>query len=706
MTLLIESWSQTAWAHLWQVTVLIVAVAMVVRLAARSRPHLAHGLWLIVLVKCITPPLLCSTLGVFCWIPALTSNQTVLPTRWTQVDIATTDSPSPETRTAREPVATEPHASRIAGDLAATLTLAGRRPRLTTCLFGVWLLGTVAALAVTGAGLVAGFLRLRRVGTAADPLLDELAGALAQRLGLRRRVPVVVTDSQFGPAVCGLLRPVVLVPETIARCKTPQELEPILAHELIHVRRGDLWVGLLATLVRALWWFHPLVWWAVRSASREAERCCDEAVLAQLACSPARYARSLLDVLERKRMLKPLAMFPGVRAVELTSKRLERIMRLGHGSHKRSPWWCWAVIALAAAVTLPGAAFDLSAEEPSGLSGAQAIGAGASDVTNMTASFDGPATAPAARPNENPATQDAPPGRGSRRIAVDARWIAAPTTMIDALEVRWARLEEVCPAASEDPLAGLSDKALGESRTTSEEPAGTARSFRVRNVPLRLAILEDEEVEHLLDDMRRLADADLQRQRRGTVWQQVGRLVGYTSSPRVRERVSVIQAPRVTVLDGQKCAINDLSQSPFVVSVQRIRGPFAEALQPVIQVIDEGLKLQLQPQVSDNDSVQLDCELTWSRILDVDTFTFDLEGDNGATIQIPDVEVTRLKAAARVPAGETLLIGGLDGRDRDGGSQSMLIMLRPTEIGPQTTAEQAESSSPSTASEEHSDLDT
>ena len=104
-----------------------------------------------------------------------------------------------------------------------------------------------------------------------------------------------------------------ILPLDLVRDKSPAELEPLLAHELIHIRRGDLWVGLLQTLAQILWWFHPLVAMASRVLSREAERCCDEAVIAHLGCEPAAYARSLIDVLALKKQLQPVPACPGVR---------------------------------------------------------------------------------------------------------------------------------------------------------------------------------------------------------------------------------------------------------------------------------------------------------------------------------------------------------------------------------------------------------
>src|SRR5262245_1974592 len=65
---LANSWAQVAWAHSWQVTLLIALVGLVLRLVGQNRPHLACALWLVVLLKCITPPILSSPSGIFCWL--------------------------------------------------------------------------------------------------------------------------------------------------------------------------------------------------------------------------------------------------------------------------------------------------------------------------------------------------------------------------------------------------------------------------------------------------------------------------------------------------------------------------------------------------------------------------------------------------------------------------------------------------------------
>ena len=57
-----------ALTQLWQITLLILVVAAVSRWLSPRRPHLSHLLWLVVLLKCVTPPLWTSPGGVFCWL--------------------------------------------------------------------------------------------------------------------------------------------------------------------------------------------------------------------------------------------------------------------------------------------------------------------------------------------------------------------------------------------------------------------------------------------------------------------------------------------------------------------------------------------------------------------------------------------------------------------------------------------------------------
>jgi hypothetical protein len=169
-----------------------------------------------------------------------------------------------------------------------------------------------------------------------------------------------VTSQPIGPAVFGFVRPVVVLPSSLLQDRSPG-LTPILSHELIHIRRGDPFFAVIQVLAQCVWWFHPLIWWANREASRERERACDEEVLAKLKLDPAAYGQCLVDILRMKQRLRPVLAFPGVRAIEVTTRRLEHIMQPEPRFHLRTPRRCWATALVAAFVALPGAGLALDA---------------------------------------------------------------------------------------------------------------------------------------------------------------------------------------------------------------------------------------------------------------------------------------------------------------------------------------------------------
>ena len=405
------TFSALAVAQLWQVTTLIVIVALVNHWLSRKRPHLAHVLWLVVLAKCLTPPLWSSTGGVFCWLQQehrVEPQVTQFDGEWQAVEwqeLLVADSAADHWESAGDSsYAGVPLSNAEAADLlehdAASLDV-----DWPTALAASWLTSVSVVLFVVAVRWWLFWRRLKRAPRRECPELEAQLAELARQLGVRR-IRLLVTESRIGPAVVGLFRKTILLPAIVVDrlaapvgriklCADPamrgpdvvsteqlaeqdegepcrngaepgpaySSLLPILAHELLHVRRGDLWVGLLQTLAQAVWWFHPLVWWVGRLTNREAERCCDEEVLAELKCDPAAYARSLLDVLELKSQLAPVPVFPGVRPVDVTSQRLERIMTLGQGCRRRTPWWCWLIALGTAALTLPGAAFVVSAQD-------------------------------------------------------------------------------------------------------------------------------------------------------------------------------------------------------------------------------------------------------------------------------------------------------------------------------------------------------
>ncbi len=340
----------------WQVAVVGLIVWIIVAGVASDRPHLAHALWALVLLKCVTPPVWSSPTSPFSWSHASDVETVEIETKPSSeaiVDPVIARVPAARQRTenlipvasSRPPPAATPH---------------WRFPSARTSQAGIWVLGVFACLMITIIRF-ATLLRLVRCQSIATPegLITHVR-SLARTLGMSDRVRVRVLDAQIGPAVTGYWRPTILLPQSIVSGKNVSELVPLLAHELIHIRRGDLYWAALQTIAKACLWFHPVVWLASRQVDRESERCCDEETIASLGCAPYAYARMLMDVLEAKHRLREIPALPGVRPVDVTAKRLERIMRFGNGDrngiHSRRPWWTTTILLLGAIVILPGAA--------------------------------------------------------------------------------------------------------------------------------------------------------------------------------------------------------------------------------------------------------------------------------------------------------------------------------------------------------------
>lgn len=356
-----------AFSQAWQVTALILSVLLTTRVATRNRPHLAYMLWLVVLVKCVTPPVWSSPTGAFSWLQTVIHSETTEAAHIDEprigIDIDFVEDPLPPVDDvvvrlqplAFEVAATDLAVRQLSDDDSATNPV--------WVFVAIWCGGVVLAILITAYRWAKCIWKLWRSPAIESPELELLVAKLARKLRVKRRVKLLVTTSRVGPAVMGLLRPLIVLPEVVVRNKQPVDLEAILAHELIHVRRGDLLLGLLQVCAKAVWWFYPLVLWVSRLATREAERCCDEEVIGELGCDPKRYAHSLLEVLELKRTLYTVPASPGMKPVEVTSQRLERIMKLGQGCHRQTPRSCWVIMLVLAAAVLPGAAFIAADDE-------------------------------------------------------------------------------------------------------------------------------------------------------------------------------------------------------------------------------------------------------------------------------------------------------------------------------------------------------
>ena len=174
-------------------------------------------------------------------------------------------------------------------------------------LFVAWTLG-----AGVSAGRIVVLLRVTRQWVAgshplADERLQEWVESQASRLRLKRLPNLRVTEKISVPLVTGTFRPVLLLPSRATESFTPEELEMALAHELAHLRRRDLWMALVPALAHALFFFHPLAWWAYREWKLSAEAACDADALRITGAPTTEYGHLLMKLVRSQRETHPLA---------------------------------------------------------------------------------------------------------------------------------------------------------------------------------------------------------------------------------------------------------------------------------------------------------------------------------------------------------------------------------------------------------------
>jgi beta-lactamase regulating signal transducer with metallopeptidase domain len=165
-------------------------------------------------------------------------------------------------------------------------------------LFLLWAVGACVAMVRLGFGIW----NLRQMRRSCTPVvLTELDPALRQTVKqvlASNSVTLATSDSVRVPAAIGFWKQTIVLPAWALRELPPEDLNVILLHEFAHLRRGDGWTNLIQKIVRALFFFHPAVWWIETRLSVEREMACDDAVLAETA-NPRGYATCLVSLLEK-----------------------------------------------------------------------------------------------------------------------------------------------------------------------------------------------------------------------------------------------------------------------------------------------------------------------------------------------------------------------------------------------------------------------
>ncbi len=177
--------------------------------------------------------------------------------------------------------------------VAATAAEAGSTPASwKLALFALWLAGVLVQAMLAWHQWLEARAVMRSSLPLNDPALRAACARQAKAMGLRRCPSLRVSPAIGSPQVTGLWRTTVLLPTH--QSLSAEESALALAHELAHLRRGDLWMGWVPAVAQRLFFFHPLVTWGMREYALHREAACDAQVVQHHDAAPQDYGRLLL----------------------------------------------------------------------------------------------------------------------------------------------------------------------------------------------------------------------------------------------------------------------------------------------------------------------------------------------------------------------------------------------------------------------------
>ncbi len=171
----------------------------------------------------------------------------------------------------------------------------------------------------------------------ANLLMKDLLVYCCRCLGVReRKVTLKISDDGTSPAVCGVFKPVILVPRNLAPSLGSRHLRAVLLHELAHIKRRDLWINWAQTILQIIYFYNPLLMLANSVIRNVREQAVDETVLAAMGHKVQRYHEMLAEV-ARIVLKRPALSLGLIGMVESKDSLAEKTPTAGVGANFNLP---------------------------------------------------------------------------------------------------------------------------------------------------------------------------------------------------------------------------------------------------------------------------------------------------------------------------------------------------------------------------------
>ena len=189
----------------------------------------------------------------------------------------------------------------------------------------------------------------------AGRLMNDALSYCCASMGIKSKVGLKISVNATTPSVCGLIRPVILVPWNLVSTLGASRLRTVLMHELAHIRRADLWVNLTQTILQIIYFYNPLLWVANCVIRRIREQAVDEAVLVAMGGKARQYPQMLVDVAKMafKRPALSLRLIGVVESKNALAGRIKHILGRPLPKSARLGIIGLLVVIIAGAILLP-----------------------------------------------------------------------------------------------------------------------------------------------------------------------------------------------------------------------------------------------------------------------------------------------------------------------------------------------------------------
>ncbi|WP_242833886.1 M56 family metallopeptidase [Desulfosporosinus sp. OT] len=321
------------------------------------------------------------------------------------------------------------------------------------------------------------FLKFKKQPTCSSKDIVKLLEESKSRLKIHTKVSVVYDVGLKSPALLGWIKPKIIISPQIIDKLSPEELQYVFLHELSHLKRRDLLVNTLVTLIQVVYWFNPFIWYALHHMKQDCEIACDATALATV--NPEEHKKYAQTIIELMQLLAEPHWIPGT--IGFVSKFNARRIIMISSFKKTTLKWTIAALALTLVVGCSGLTTPLNStgNNPSHTENPPTASQQNSAGTSPTPTPTSPTPTPTA---STPVASSSQPTDSTKALLLNMTKLAQQGKVINSdFPVKTSTIEDI-------------EKVLGKADTTEYVAAAKGRYATYSSHKLVFGINKGEQI--------------------------------------------------------------------------------------------------------------------------------------------------------------------------------------------------------------------